>query len=775
MRQYQRPLAGLTPNPVIAGRPYQVEAIKRITEAMEGRRRKFLLVMATGTGKTRTAIALVDLLFGAIWVQRVLFLADRRELVRQAIGDFKEYLPGETYARIEGGEVDDFARVHVATYPSMMSVYEKLSPAYYDLIIADESHRTIYSYYGRLFDHFDAMQLGLTATPTDYIDHNTFRLFECEDGRPTFYFSYEAARDEGYLARYKVLDAQTNFQIKGIKSGELPPEMRQQIEAQGIDLADVNFEGTDLERRVTNTGTHDAMVQEFMRECRKDATGTKPAKSIIFAMSHHHAKGLWESFNRLYPDLQAQGMVEIIDSFMERPERLLDDFKRQTMPRVAISVDMLDTGVDVPAAENLVFAKPVFSYVKFWQMIGRGTRLFRDSVTGKVKDTFLIIDHWNNFAYFGLNPEGETPSASVPLPVRLFRARLEKLLLLRGVGAHDSATAAADSLRAMLSDVPRANVNVQPHVEDVERFAQPAAWVSLGENDTGLLSETLAPLTRFLPSVNLFVMTFETRVERLAIAHLGGDVAQVEALRQEVERDLRSLPGDLREVAAQADKLAYALSDGFWEHLDYARIMSLQETFAPLMRFRQRQVTQMIELDLPDMISRRRWITFGLAGEGAFAETYREQVEARVREIADSVPALRKLRAGQTPSEDDVADLAEALNRPDFFIQEEKLREVYEAPDADLLDFMRHILNLAALPSREAKIRQAFEDFIAQYPAFNAAQVNFLRAVRAAALRRARLSTEALLQQPYLRAGDARHLFTANQLDEIVKLANQFV
>ena len=387
-RKYRLPLEQVNHNTEIIDRPYQLEAIRSVTEKMSAGHRNFLLVMATGTGKTRTTIALVDLLMRSRWVQRVLFLADRRELVLQALGDFKEYMPNETRARIEQGEVDDTARIHVATYPSMMQVFQDLSPAYYDLVIADESHRSIYNRYHAIFDHLDALQLGLTATPTDYIDHNTFQLFQCEDGLPTFNYGYDTAVSEGYLVNYKVHYARTTFQIEGIKAGQLPPVLERQLREQGIELSEINFEGTDLERIVTNTGTTDAIVREFMDNCRRDSADALPAKTILFAMSHNHAVEIWKSFNRLYPSLQTQGFAQIIDSHMERTERLIDDFKRKDLPRIAISVDMLDTGIDVPAIQNLVFAKPVFSQVKFWQMIGRGTRLWRDPQTGKRKRVF---------------------------------------------------------------------------------------------------------------------------------------------------------------------------------------------------------------------------------------------------------------------------------------------------------------------------------------------------------------------------------------------------
>src|SRR5439155_13184278 len=276
-----------------------------------------------------------------------------------------------------------------------MTIYQQLSPGYYDLIIADESHRSIYGNesYGGIFDRFDAMLLGLTATPTDFLDHNTFQLFECADDSPTFFYGYDEAVRDKYLVPYRPVHvARTTFQIEGLKPGELPEEVKRQLASQGIEPEQYSFEGSELERRVTITGTNDAIVREFVDHAIKDAVGTLPAKTIIFAVSHKHALELYKSFNRLYPDLQRQGLAKVIDSQMERAEKTLDDFKNKDFPRVAISVDMLDTGIDVPSLRNLVFAKPIFSKVKFWQMLGRGTRTWTDPVSGQKKADFLVID-----------------------------------------------------------------------------------------------------------------------------------------------------------------------------------------------------------------------------------------------------------------------------------------------------------------------------------------------------------------------------------------------
>ena len=264
---------------------------------------------------------------------------------------------------------------------------------------------------------------------------SSFRCVDVGQDTPNYDSTYEQAVAYGNLDNHRVFEAQTRFQIQGIQGTELPEPIKQLLRAQGQEPEDLSVEGTDIERKVVNKGTNDALVLEFMDRCRKDARGL-PHKTIIFAVSHAHAVRLLESFNRLYPELQRQGLAEVIDSHMERSDAMLDDFKFKQMPRVAISVDMLDTGVDIPAIQNLVFAKPVFSTVKFWQMIGRGTRLWTDKATGEVKKDFLIIDHWNNFAFFKLNPEGEAGHPTEPRPVRLSRLRLDMWQLFHAQQQH---------------------------------------------------------------------------------------------------------------------------------------------------------------------------------------------------------------------------------------------------------------------------------------------------------------------------------------------------
>lgn len=767
-RRHAQPLESVTIDARIAGRDYQVEAIRRVAEGIASAKRHFLLVMATGTGKTRTTIALIDLLLRAKRVQRVLFLADRRELVRQAMTEFKNYLPNESLARVESGEAPA-ARIHFATYPSMMQVYERLSVGQYDLIIADESHRSIYQRYKALLDHFDALVLGLTATPTDYIDHNTFQLFDCDNGVPTYLYSYEQAVADSNLVYYRVLDAQTQFQIQGIQGESLPEPLKQMALDQGVDLEELDFEGTDLEKSVVNQGTNDAIVREFMTRCRKDAQGL-PHKTIFFAVSHAHAKRLYESFNRLYPELQSQGLAEIIDSHMERADALLDDFKFKAMPRVAISVDMLDTGVDVPSIQNLVFAKPVFSRVKFWQMIGRGTRLHTDPRTGEIKCDFLIIDHWKNFAYFQLNPEGEVDRPSEPLPVRLFRERLTRWQLEEAQTRPSHATVA--NLQAMLTALPRQSIDVRPHTETLDQLAR--AWPTPEPATIERLSHTLAPLMRLVPGQSLDEQQWRLWCERAALALLQGDVDQLGRLRDHIQEALYRLPDDIPEVREQREVLAFVLSPGFWQHLDLLRLDDLQDRFAPLMRFRVREGGQPIEINLPDRIAQRHWIIYGPTGEGAFTDSYREQVEAFVRRLADDHPTLDKLKRGEPVNDDELDAVATSLNQADLFVTTETLRQAFDAPRASLVELLRHILcQDARLPDREARVQQAFDTFIAAHPRLRANQLAFLRAVKSAVLRHGRINRAALSQPPLAHVGKVEALFAQHDIDELIALAER--
>ncbi|MBA2392177.1 MAG: DEAD/DEAH box helicase family protein [Ktedonobacteraceae bacterium] len=780
LRLYSQQLHLFEPKTAIVDRGYQRRAIQTVLDSIKQKRRKFLLVMATGTGKTRTVIALVDLLFRAGWVRRVLFLADRRELVKQASEAFESYIPHESRVRIEGGAPPSSGRIHFATYPSMMQVFSQLSVGYYDLIIADESHRSIYHRYREIFAHFDALQVGLTATPTDYIEHNTYQLFDCVNDRPSFEYPFDVAVENDYLVNFRVLAAQTHFQIEGIKAGELPPEFQRQIVEQGLDLNEINFEGSDLERKVTNTRTNDQLVDEFMQTCYHDARGL-PHKSIIFAVSHHHALEIQQSFDRLYPDLQSRGMARVIDSHMERAEKMLDDFKSRDMPRVAISVDMLDTGIDVPAIQTLVFAKPVYSQVKFWQMIGRGTRLWTDPVTGERKNDFIIIDHWTNFDKFDKNPEGKVNNPGEPLPVRLFRMRLRKLALVRPL--HDTAleTETVQQLHSMVKSLPEVNSQVRLWAAYLTKLQADTTWTKQDITTEGELYRFIAPLMVFLPDVHASVMLFELYTEQLLLAYLEGNQIEIDLLQGQIKEDLARLPIDLPEVRAKEEMRTWVESTDFWTHLNPQRILNLQKELAPILRYREVRPPHIIKLFLPDTMQKRRWITYGPAGEGAFVDDYREQLETKVKDLSDQqVPALIKIKQKQQLGDDEVRILEGLLGNTDLFIREEILRQVYQNPSVTLVDFVKHILDVQRLPSKEERVNQAVERFLRDHSRYTSTQRRIIYALRSFLQQNAEeesinITLDVLSQPPFNRIADVKELFHSHELTEILQFVNNQV
>jgi type I restriction enzyme R subunit len=468
-------------------------------------------------------------------------------------------------------------------------------------------------------------------------------------------------------------------------------------------------------------------------------------------------------------------MAEIIDSHMERADATLDDFKFRTMPRVAISVDMLDTGVDVPAIQNLVFAKPVFSKVKFWQMIGRGTRLHIDKPTGEIKKNFLIIDHWKNFAYFKLKPDGEVDHPSEPLPVRMFRLRLEGWQLLHGLqpDAQDTRDA-IETLQTMLLALPRQSINVRPHWDELDALAR--QWPTPDPATLEHLSKSIAPLMRLAPLAGLDELQFRVWCERLTVAWLKGDSDEQTKVRERIQGAVASLADNIPEVQRVAEQRAWVQSAGFWQHPDMDRLGKLQAVFAPLMRYRTRTTDHTVEVNLPDSITQRSWIIYGPTGEGAFAESYREQVEALVRRLAEQLPELAKLKNGEDLNNDELERISATLNQADLFVTEDTLRKAFEAPAASLADFLRHMLcDGAHLPNREDRINGAFDAFIAAHGYLRANQLNFLRAVKAAVLRHGRITLAALNEPPLSRVGRVETLFPTQDINELIALTNQLL
>jgi type I restriction enzyme, R subunit len=770
-------------NPSIADRDYQLEALKRVYDGLDKNRKKFLLVMATGTGKTRTAMALIDVMMKAGWAQKVLFLVDREALAMQAFTDgFKQHLPNESRCYIRSGNIDSSSRIFVSTIQTMMECFDQISPGYFDVIIADECHRSIYNKWKDVLSYFHAVQIGLTATPADFIERDTFKYFGCDGSLPTFNYTYENAVKEGYLVDFRPpYAAQTNFQIKGIKGSELPPSIQKKLAEEGMNIEEIDFEGTDLEKKVTNLGTNESLAKEFMEVCVKDDSGVLPGKSIIFAVSHNHAKRLWEVFNSSYPEYKGQ-LVEIIDSRMERPLKLLDKFKNENFPRVAISVDMLDTGIDVREITNLVFAKPVFSKIKFWQMIGRGTRtLEKDPARRKPwcthKEKFLIIDHWNNFEYFGEKPEGDLPPVQDAVTVKLFKVRLAKLRYFKANNDAERFAGVKAEIMADLQNLPGNSITIRENRRDIDRALSDQVWSDLDQQSFEFLETKMAPLMRFRSDINYYVEQFVYNAEKLGLLLLNNEREGIARLKDALISDLKKLPRNLSAVKEKEPQIIRVLSDDFWHTLDYEKTEFIKNELADLMRYKLVKERPIVELDLDDLVADRKWIEFGPGGEGDYAINYREKVEKKILDLSDSHPALKKIKNDQMISEKDLADLADTLNGPELYINENNLRKAFFQPMGTLIQFIKSILGKYEFPDAEQLVNESFNTYVIEHNninPLNAEQIRFLRVVKNVFAKKKHLDYNDLFEPPFTQFGDdaATRLFKEDELKEIVGLFN---
>lgn len=808
-RKTRRPLSVEMINTDIAGRDYQIAAIRAILENIEKKKRKFLLVMATGTGKTRTAIALMDVLFRAHWAKRILFLVDRIALRNQAIDAFKEHLPSFPHWPQEGEKTfDTNRRIYASTYPTMLNIIEGgkdpsswLSPHFFDVIIADESHRSVYNTYKSVLNYFDALKLGLTATPIakkqsgnalpehleeDPVVRDTFKLFDCAVNDPTFAYTFEEAIEHipPYLNNFDVLKVRSKFQLEGIKGEKLSISEQKKLIAEGQEPEELDFEGTDLERRVTNAGTNRLLIQEFMEECIKDPTGTLPGKTIFFAISKAHARRLIDLFNEMYPEHGGKLARLFVsdDSTVYKPDGLLAQFKKNPFPRVAVSIDMLDTGVDVREVVNLVFAKPVFSYTKFWQMIGRGTRVLEEDREKRKpwcldKDEFLIIDCWESFERFKMKPKGREVKEQLPLPVKLFRDRLDQLESAIAKGEDEIVERVKETLKADIADLPENNVVVLGKQAELSQVQPDAFWDDLKLDSVAYLRTTIAPILRARSGIEEKSMRFESQVVRLSSAMLSGEQSTVEGLQEKIVGQVAELPLTVNVVKKEEDLIREVLKPEWWSNPTDDQITSLVEKLAPLMKYRQRQREGMVELDLEDETILKDWVEFGPENERISTSAYRDRVEAHIQELVDENVALQKIREGQEISNEDLLALADLLRSQDPYVTEELLRKVYDHKAARFIRFMRHILGLEKLEPWSQEVAEAFDDFIVTHNTFTQLQIQFLQTLRTFILQTGGVERRDLIKAPFtqIHPKGIRGLFSKDEIAEILEFTKKFV
>lgn len=795
LRNNSTPLSEELIKKEISGRPYQIEAIRAVLEAIQLKRRKFLLVMATGTGKTRTCVGLLDVLMRTNWAQRVLFLVDRVVLRDQALDAFKEHLPNApVWPKREGHTTEkEFAtdrRVYVSTYPAILNEIEsddcKLSPHFFDMIVADESHRSIYNVYRNIFDYFDSIQLGLTATPTDHIDHNTFSLFECDDGMPSFNYSYEEAvnNDPPYLSDFEVLKIRTKFMLEGINTRTMEVEDANRLFEEGKDPDEIDYEGSDLEKTVTNKGTNALIVQEFMEECIKDSNGVLPGKSIFFAISQKHAYRLVDTFDLLFPEYKGQIAAVVISGIkgVHGKGGLIDRFKNSDMPRIAVSVDMLDTGIDVRELVNLVFAKPVYSYTKFWQMIGRGTRILDENHIKPwclEKDKFLIMDMWENFEYFKITPKGREMQGQKALPVRLFELRLEELSAALDQENQEVVELVKNKLKEDIRSLPSNSVVVMEAQSEIDRVMEEDYWKRISDKQIEDLQRSIAPVMRARSQADFKAMRFELHVVQLATTHLNQYGDKFEVLKDALIEQIDSLPMTINVVRKEMDYINEVIQPVWWHRFNYPDLEELVDRIGPLMKFYGYDIEKPKEeeFNLRDETVIKEYVAFGPENERLTVQKYREKVEAVVREMVSSNFVLQKLQQGAVLSEAEIDELANILHSHDPWVTEDLLRKVYDNKRAKFIQFIRYILGLEDLKSFTSEVTEKFDAFIAEHNTYSQQQIQFIRTLRTFILRTGKVEKKDLVREPFTNVDPDGILgvFMPNEIDEILKFTKNLV
>ena len=778
LRQNRRPLEAIPINSSIVDRGYQHEAIRRIAEAFAANRRRALLVMATGTGKTRVAMALIDVFLRANQAQNVLFLADRDALVDQTLTEgFKAHLPHEPRDRIYTHQIDKTKRLFVATEQTLALCYAKFNPGFFDLIIFDEAHRSLFKRFTEVIEYFDARMIGLTATPANFIDRDTFRLFGCDANVPTFLYDYPQAVKEGFLVDFSLYQAHTSFQRKGIKGVDLSEEDRNALVEQGIDPDSLNYEGTEIEVEVSNRDTLRKQWEEIMETCLKDQSGQLPGKMIVFAMTKKHAHRIAEVFEEMYP--QHVGVAQIITSTTERVrdgsygDGLITKFKKNNLPRIAISVDMLDTGIDVPEVVNLVFMKPVQSRIKLWQMIGRGTRnqqacKYLDRLPNGKKTEFKIIDFWQN----DFNKKADDkPPIDMPVLVSVFNTRLK--ILERHLPDHtaEAFRQAITDLRSMMARIPRDSFPVKKVWLQVAQAWEDDFWTLITPSKLDFLRLHVAPLLRFAADVDVAAETFTHKMERLKLQIL--QTTPSPQLLQSIAEDVSLLP-DIAERVRFSPSAALALSADLATATP-AQLSQIIRDLAPQMKNRRDRPSAFLNIDLPDFIATHGYISVGEGGHQILIEEYKRRVDARVLEIVEKHPALAALRAGRESTDDQLVDLERTLHcelgRDDIQLSSRNIRIAYGLRVDNFLAFLRHLLAIDAIPDYPQVVQRGFQQHI-QAHNYNAEQIRFLRSVQEVFLAKRTLVEADLYDPPLTNFGRnaVERFFTPQEISDLLHL-----
>jgi type I restriction enzyme R subunit len=737
-RTTRKPLDTVASDKAIVERYYQERAIRKVAASLDRKQRKALLVMATGAGKTRTVIALCDVLQRANWAKRVLFLADRNALVIQARNAFKRHLPASSPVNLVS-ERDEDGRVYICTYQTMMGLIDEMKggqkrfgPGYFDLVVIDEAHRSVYKKFGAIFQYFDSLLVGLTATPKDEVDRNTYGLFELENGVPTDEYPLEEAVSDKWLVPSVPISLQMQFPREGIVYDDLSEEEKEEWDAIEWDedggVPDrVNAEAVN--RWLFNADTVDKVLEHLMTQGHKVAGGDRLGKTILFAKNHDHAEFIAKRFDANYPHY-AGHFARVIDFKVEYAQSLIDSFSvLEKPPHLAISVDMLDTGIDVPEVVNLVFFKLVRSRTKFWQMVGRGTRLCPDLFgPGKDKKNFYIFDVCGNLEFFS-QPVPPAAGGSLPgLSERIFTLRVELIAEMDTAAAHQSNDAldglratTATLLREQVAAMPPDNFLVRAKRRLVEKYSDQAAWSQLGVPEQGELVREVAALPSAAADSDQDAKQFDLLMLSLQLT-----VLRVEPRFEELKKGTIAIASALMEKQAipmvrdQMVLIEEVQTDQFWEAVTVPELEQVRIRLRALVKFIEKSRREPVYTNFEDTLQGSEIIALPGISTGVDTERFREKTMAFLRDKLEE-PAIHKVRWNEPLTTADLEALEQMLVQAGIGTAEEIEKVAQQEQGLGL--FVRSLVGLD-----RAAAKRAFSKFLEDRQ-LNAQQLDFVNLI----------------------------------------------
>jgi len=773
-RSTKIPLNNIRINEEITDRYYQKEAIKAICEAFSSGDRKTLLVMATGSGKTRTVASLVDVLTRHEWVKNALFLADRRPLVRQAKNAFNTNVPNLSLCNLLENKDNPESRMVFSTYPTMMNMIDEakskdgkklFTVGHFDLIIIDESHRSIYKKYQAIFEYFDALLVGLTATPKDDIDKNTYHIFDLENNVPTYAYDLKDAIEDKYLVPYNTVETELKFLEKGISYDELSEEEKEQYEDTFSDEEDMpDYISSDkLNEWLFNDDTIDKVLGILMDKGIKVEGGDKLGKTIIFAKNHRHAERIVERFDILYPHYKGE-FAKVIDIKVNYAQDLIDKFSDASkMPQIAISVDMLDTGIDIPEIVNLVFFKKVRSKAKFWQMIGRGTRLCKDLFgTDMDKEDFLIFDFCGNFEFFRVNDRGKEVKNAPSLTEKIFNVKVDLVKELQHFDYQeekyiDYRDNLILELVAGIKELNRDSFKVKQHLKYIDKFGYKDAWINLGGIDVLDIKEHISAL--IIASVeDELAKRFDYLMLTVELARILGKPA-VKA-KGNIVKTAQALSniGTIPQVLAKKSVIEKIQTDVFWAEADILDYEMVREALRDLIKFIEKATSKVYYTNFTDEI-------LNIAeNEGEYSiynlQSYKKKVNKYLREHEDHI-SIYKLKNNKPLTGTDLKALEQIL------WGEVGTKADYEKDfgDTPLTILVREIVGLDQRAANEA-----FSEFINDGN-LDSKQIRFVKTIVDYIIKNGHMLDKSVLQDdPFLSIGSITDVFPMERAVKIVSV-----